>query len=386
MSGSIQPKSVGLTQADITRLAREPSPEVRAELVGKLATDYSAGLFSEREAEIAVEIFRLLLRDVQERVREELCKGLCHSLSIPHDIAMRLAYDNEPVAAHMLTHSFVLSEDDLIEIAKSTREVAKLCAIARRETLSAPLSETLLDSAEKDVVQVLLNNRGAMIKEQHIMKAWEFLAAHESLLESLVHRGGLPLSVVEKLIPAISEELRQSLVHEYHLPAILIDDAIDEAREWATLGLMDAEFEEKNFSETDLEVLMEQLHTQGFLTPSLVIRALCVGDINFFEVAMARMAGVPRFNARILMFDSGAHGLEAFYKATKMPEDFLEALKVLIKLSLEETGYARYKRSDFRKRLVDRIYKEGYDKSVENMPYLLKIISGKIDVRPRSAN
>lgn len=380
-----QARTTGLTQADIARLAREPSPQLRAELVGKLASDYSANLFSRREAEIAVEIFRLLLRDVQERVRVELCKGLCHSLSIPHDIALRLAYDNEPVAVHMLSNSFVLTEEDLIEIAKSTCEVAKLCAIARRETVSAPLSEALIESSEKEVLHVLLNNRGAMIQEQHIMKAWEFLSAHESLLEALVHRGGLPLPIVEKLVPAVSDELRQALVHQYHLPEIIIDDAIDEAREWTTLGLMDAEFEEKQFSETDLDTLMEQLHKQGYLTPSLVIRALCVGDINFFEAAMARMAGVPRFNARILMFDSGPGGFEAFYKATRMPEDFFAALRVLIRLSLEETGYARYKRSDFRKRLIDRVYKEGYDKSVENMPYLLKIISGKADVRPRSA-
>ena len=148
-----QARTTGLTQADIARLAREPSPQLRAELVGKLASDYSANLFSRREAEIAVEIFRLLLRDVQERVRVELCKGLCHSLSIPHDIALRLAYDNEPVAVHMLSNSFVLTEEDLIEIAKSTCEVAKLCAIARRETVSAPLSEALHQTGMRAVLR-----------------------------------------------------------------------------------------------------------------------------------------------------------------------------------------------------------------------------------------
>lgn len=371
-----------LTQADLARLAREASPEIRAELVGKIASQYSEGEFNEREAGIAVEIFRLLLKDVQERVREELSRKLSRSLSVPHDIAFRLAYDTESVAMPMLENSYVLTEEDLIDIAKSTREVAKLSAIARRDTLSMPLSGALIESEVPQVMQVVFNNRGALISEGHIMKAWEFISTDESLLEALVHRGGLSVDVVEKMIPLVSEELRSSLVKTYHLPEMVVDDAIDSAREWTTIGLMSAEFEEKQFSEKDINRLVDHLHEEGHLTPSIIMRSLCVGDLNFFEAAMAKLAGVPRLNARILLFDTGDHGFDSFYKATQMPESFRDPLKVLLKISLEETGYARYRRSDFRKRVLERVYAEGYHKTMEGMEYVLSIIGGKISAQP----
>jgi hypothetical protein len=45
---------------------------------------------------------------------------------------------------------------------------------------------------------------------------------------------------------------------------------------------------------------------------------------------------------------------------------------------LEETGFGTHKPDDLRKVIIDRIFKEGYHRSVENMEYLLSIIGGKI--------
>ena len=45
------------------------------------------------------------------------------------------------------------------------------------------------------------------------------------------------------------------------------------------------------------------------LTPSLVLRALCMGDMEFFEAALAVMAGIPVENAAILVHDGGKRGL-----------------------------------------------------------------------------
>ena len=92
---------------------------------------------------------------------------------------------------------------------------------------------------------------------------------------------------------------------------------------------------------------------------------------------MAQLAGVPRGNARMLMFDNGQLGFRAFYEKANMPPAFYEAIQILLKLALEVTSYGRIKREDFRQRMVDHIYKHEYDKTIDNMQYLLTVIGGQ---------
>ncbi len=61
-----------------------------------------------------------------------------------------------------------------------------------------------------------------------------------------------------------------------------------------------------------------------------------------------------------------------------MPEGFYDAIRVLLKISLELTQYGRIRREDFRRSVVERIRIEGHDHTVENMQYLMTIIGGQI--------
>jgi len=53
-------------------------------------------------------------------------------------------------------------------------------------------------------------------------------------------------------------------------------------------------------------------------------------------------------------------------------------VETLLKISLEETEYGRLRRMDFCKRVVDKIYLEGYHRTVENMEYLIAITGGRV--------
>lgn len=367
-----------VTMSDIERLARNPSPGARADIAAKVASTLSAGAFSDRESGLAVEILRVLVRDVEVQVRKAVAHNLRDCLTVPHEIVMALAQDETEVAVPLLRYSYVLSEDDLIAIVQSTCEVAKLVAVASRESISADLSEALMDTEVHEALKTLFSNRGAVVRDNGLMARWDNIARHQALLETLVRRGGLSVAVAEKLYAAVSDEMREGLSAMYKLPVVLAHEALEDSREWATLGLTRPDEESDEISEAEIEKLVMQLDDHGRLTHSLIIRSLCVGDIRFFEAAMARLAAVPRINARLLMFDQGALGFQAFYGQAKMPSGFYESIHTLLRLALEETGYGRFRREDFKKRVLARIQSEQLDKTVENMPYLLTIIGGKL--------
>jgi len=363
---------------DVKKLTQEPSGKVRGMLAAKLATDYRSGNFSAAEAEIADDIFRILLKDVEKQVRKTIAEQLSFCQTVPHDIVLKLANDEADVAIHVLEHSFVLTEEDLLSIIHSTKEVIKLCAIARRDGLSQPVSDGLIKTKQHSVLGELFRNKSASISEKGLLDAWHDIAKDDTLLETLVHRGGLPLTVAEKLYHLVTDEMKQHLTRNYKVGIPVAQKASNDAREWEMLGIIPGEGAIDPTNDADVEDLVDQLFMGGRLTHSLLIRALCVGSLSVFETGIARLAGVPRVNARILLMDSGMLGFQAIFKAASMPEGFAQAVNILLRLSLEETDFGFNKRSDFRKRVVDRIYIEGYHRTVENMSYLLSIIGGKL--------
>ncbi len=369
---------MSVTGMDVKKLTSEPSGRVRSMITAKIAADYRSGNFSKAEAEIAGDIFRILVKDVERKVRKTLSEQLCMCPGVPHDVILQLAQDEAEIALPVLEHSIVLTEDDLMAIVRSTGEVVKLCAVARRGTVSEGLSSCLMETRNEQVLTALFENRGANIGERDMLAAWSQVSSSRTLLETLVHRGGLSLAVAEKIYYVVTDDLKRQMARSYKLGLPAANKAANDTREWEMLGILPSGGSISPSNDEDVEDLVDQLYMGNRLTHSLIIRSLCVGALSIFETGIARLAGVPRVNARILLLDSGSLGFKAIYRTANMPEGFFEAIQVLLKVSLEETEFGREKRADFRKRVIDRIYMEGHHRSVENMEYLLSIIGGKI--------
>ena len=72
------------------------------------------------------------------------------------------------------------------------------------------------------------------------------------------------------------------------------------------------------------------MHANNRLTPTVVLRALCMGDITFFEIALATLANVPVVNARVLIHDVGRLGLKSLYMKSGLPPRLLPAVRIAI--------------------------------------------------------
>lgn len=361
--------SFSITQEDIQQLIREPSVDVRQAITKKVCDGFNSRQSSDRERNVSVEIFRLLLKDTEIRIRKTLSEELQHNLDVPRDVLMGLVNDKAEIAEIILKNSFALSEEDLIEIVQSTTNVVKLQAIASRETITAPLSHSLVEAGDHSVTKTVLENNGAVINDRTLEYLLDEYSQDQSMLETLVVRGGLPYHFAEKLFTLVSDQLKKELTKRYRLSRHVVDDITENAKEKAVL-----QFLSPWMSQQDIQKLVDHMAKNKRLTPSVVVRSLCIGDLRFFETAMAKMADVSVHNARILMMDPGALGFKSFYEKTEMPKQFTDAVHILLKLAHEETFYGKYQCSDYSERMIQRIVKEGHDKRIENMPYLMSII------------
>jgi len=318
-----------LNHDDVARLMSDPSPENRASTAEKVAQQFGDGTLSESEGKLAEEIFNIMVKDAEERVREALAKNLQSAPNLPHDLASKLASDtSDNVALPIIRYSDVLTEDDLLEIVR-TQPGARQVAVAERPAVSESVSEAIVEHGTEDAVVSLVSNDGAAISDASLEKVVEKHGEIERVQKPLVRRERLPVSVAEKLVSKISDELKTYLVANHDLPEQLAADLILQTRERATIGLVS-----DGASEEDLVVLVKQMHDKGRLTPSIILRALCVGDMPFFETSVSLLADVPIGNARVLIHDEGDLGLRSLYDKAGLPRALYVAFRSAVDLNI----------------------------------------------------
>lgn len=366
-----------ITREDIELLVREPSAAMRSRIAEKISKGYGSGGFTESETNLANEIFRLLVRDTEIKVRKLIAEELKHAHNVPHDIIWKLANDHHEVATPVLQHSTVLSETDLITLVTATREHQKLCAIAARASVSKELAHVLVATQDARVVRTVAGNKGVQLADTTMEDMLDSFGRDHDVLEELVYRGGLPYSFAEKLFHKVSNDLKKQLTKKYRLGKYLVDDAATSARETALL-----QFISPWMSQQDINGLIEQMHKNNRLTDSVIFRSLAIGDLRFFETAIARRVGIPASNARILLLDPGPLGFKALYESANLPVGFYPAVSVMLKLALQETEYGKYRATDFAKRMSEHIHQGGYLNTVEHMDIMLGMIGRAFHDRP----
>lgn len=344
----------------------DPSAEGRTRSVAKIASTFEAGGFQGIEREIAADIFRVIARDVEVRVRETLASHLKKSADLPHDIALALARDVDSVALPVLEFSDVLTETDLVGIVGGHNAVVQ-GAIARRSHVSASLSEALVEHGDESVVSVLVANEGADIADDTFDKVVTGFSASDSVQGALVGRSKLPVGVSERLVTLVSDSLRKTLVARHKVDPELVGELVQGSRERTTLGLLGPDAER-----TDVFELVDHLKSNGRLTPTIVLRALFMGDIMFFEAALAARAGATVINARKLIHDQGSLGLTAIYDRAEMPAHLFTAVRIALDVAAETQydGTAR-DRERYTRRMIERILTQCEDVGEANLDYLM---------------
>ncbi len=348
-----------LSQGHVDRLLRDRSPSARAATAASVAAAFADGDLAPRERRMAEGILGLLAADVADEVRESLAEHIKHSPLLPRSLALSLAQDIESVALPILRASDVLTDEDLIGIVQAGSE-AKQFAIAERRTVSEAVSHALMETGRRGVVCVLLANDGAEISAVSLESALATFQDDEDVAALMVERRSLPLAVTERLVSTLSETLRERLIQRHNLPEPLVADLAQHGRERALSRLVTDESRV-----VEIEALVDRLHATAKLTPTLLLRAICVGDLHFFEAGMARMAEVPIENARILLYDRGPLGYRGLYSKTGLPIDLFQAFRIAIDVVREvreaqsaPADHGLDWQRDYTDTIVDRLVRE----------------------------
>ena len=356
----------GLSAADVAKLLEDPSSDGRAEAAAKVAATFSPTKLSDSERQIAEDIFRVMVKDAAVRVRKALSESLKDNPDVPHDVAKTLAKDVDEVALPIVESSTVLTEDDLLELVQSSGEDLQ-SAVAGRADVTTSVADALADTGSEKVVATLVANESADIGDDTYAKVLTTFKDSDAVKSPLASRKNLPLGVAEKLVTMVSEKLRQHILSSHDVTAATASDLLIDTREKATISLL-----EGGQATQSVIALVDQLYKNDRLTPTLVVRALVMGDVTFFEAALARFAEIPVANAYKLIHDKGDLGLRRLFEVAKFPDALLPAARAALEVVEETLQTAGDDREVFRQVMIERVLTRMEDTvDTENLDYLI---------------
>lgn len=366
--------AVILTPGDVERLLHDDSPDSRVEVLEKVSSNYNQDSFAEREREIAEQIFRLLMKDATLQVREILSSRIKENPNVPRDIVLHMAHDVDSVSLPVIAASEVLSDADLVNIVDATRDVGKLMAISQRPNVSTRVSDALVETHYPQVVSSLLGNDSAKISDRALESIIDDFRGDPAVIEAMVERKSLPITLVERLISQASDAVAGELKSRYKLSDEQLRGDKDGTRDDMMLRMLRHDLDESQVID-----LVQQMAASDRLNHSLVMTALCRGQLAFFTAAMAHYAGIAYANAVRLIGDKGEHGFKGIYAKSGLPDTMFEAIRLILLVVKDlDDGEALPGSLLYANRLVERILSQAGGRDIEYLPYFIALIRQNI--------
>jgi len=195
-------------------LAKDSNDEIRSDLAEKIAAlaPKLSAYEVDRVQSYAYQALEILASDQLSNVRSILADTLKDVTQAPEELIKRLACDSElSVSSPVLEHSPVLNDMDLMDIIASGISSGALGAISNRATVSAPVSDAIVETNDVPAITTLLCNESAQIREETLDDLVERSQSVEEWQGPLVHRPVLNNKAAQRLAEFVAENLLNSL-------------------------------------------------------------------------------------------------------------------------------------------------------------------------------
>jgi uncharacterized protein (DUF2336 family) len=305
----------------LKRLAREPSPEGRRELVRGIATAFfAAPQRSASEINLFDEIMDKVLGEVEPVARRELAERIAELTAAPQRTLVRLASDVIEVAEPVLTRSPALDDVHLEPIARAHSQ-EHLLAIARRKALSERLTDILVERGNDEVAGTISGNEGARFSDA----SFEWLAvrasANVTILNRLVMRSDLPERIATNLIPALAHSIAQKIDATDLNSELSAGQLIDDARALLTERLRAAVTRAR-----PLAVLSDQIARRNLTLSEAVVELADADELGDLAALIGMGLRMPSEMVVRNLFLGGDETLMLLCRAATLDVDALSAI------------------------------------------------------------
>jgi uncharacterized protein (DUF2336 family) len=313
---------------DLIDLAKEPSSERRRELLREVTNLFFSGEGAQSPAELGLfdDVMTQLAADMEEEVRAELAVKMADAEAPPRRLILGLASDDaSAVAEPVLMRSTALSEDDLLNVAR-THGQDHLRAISGRAFVSEAVSDAIVQRADDDTLGVLLRNQNASLSREAHETAAERAAANPELHGAVIDRQSLPPDLLNDLYFVVEARLRDRILERNAaLDPAELDAALEVGRNRIASrdGALPPDY-------ALCEAAVRAMRARGPIEPPVLAAFLRNGETTKFLVALALAADIDFHSAQRILERRELDALAIVCKAASFDRALFLTFAILI--------------------------------------------------------
>lgn len=296
---------------------------MRTEAAHALARAYLYSSVDEDTRSAMDAAITVLLDDRSVDVRYALADALGSSPHSPRHVILTLAGDQIDIAAIVLSRSPIFIDAELVDIVAAAAEPLQ-AAIAERPLVSSTVSAAIAEIGEITACRTLLDNPGAEIARISLKRIAERFADDPDLRDILLSRPGLPAEIRQMLVRRLGDRLGALVIGKSWIGEDRAGTLTREACDRATVAIA------AESASDELMPLVEHLRITGQLTTALLLRALCAGNVAFFEAALSVLSGMPEERVSSLVRAGRRGALRAVYGRSGLPMAAFDAFSAAI--------------------------------------------------------
>lgn len=321
---------------ELIELAKEPSSHRRRDLLREVTDVFFVEKFeSQSQTEAFDVIFQKLSLQMEEAVRVELAERFAITSAAPPGLIRMLALDSPSVARPVLEQSPVLSEQDLLDVAR-TRGQAHLRAISVRADLSERVTDAIVKTADDDTLDVLArNDRAALSRASHEVLV-DRAAQNPVLQEAVVERESLPADLLNEMYFMVEGRLRAKILARNHgMDPKALEEALSTSRKRlaAQAGVLPPDFAEA-------EQFVRGLMARNAITPPVLVKLLRAGQRTHFILALSESTDIDFNTARRVIERQDLDALAILCKAADFDRPLFLTFAILLLKPGEAMGRA----------------------------------------------
>jgi uncharacterized protein (DUF2336 family) len=304
--------STGLDVTVLEAVLECGKPDARLALARQLAAFLADTETPQFELDQVVPVVLKITTDADIAVRRALADELIGIAKLNQDIIFSILADENDIAIPFLLKTPALNAWHMLAVLK-VGDDARQSAIARRADLTIEAKAHIIKAGTAAATAALLDNGKVKFSADDLHKIYGRFGQVAEVVERLLARPDLPIDLRISQAKRAAVRMRQMMAERGWLPANDAADIVADAEEGAVLRLLT----EANVAERT--AAFSFLVAQNMLTPSLIIRASCLGHVPVVAAALGHLTGTAAGRVLEIAQTKGAHGMRTIVNRSGLP-------------------------------------------------------------------
>jgi uncharacterized protein (DUF2336 family) len=275
------------------------------------------GLFADPEASVLEkdQVLPILVKAASDDdivVRQVLAEELLTVENLHPDLFFAIVADEESVSIPFLSNLPAISSWHMLTILR-VGDDPRQQVIAERPDLTADARAYIVKAGGIAAVCAMLGNPAVTLSAAELRSLYARLGQSEAVVERLLALASLPADIRIRQAKKTAIRMRQLLAERGWLAANDAADLVADAEELAVLRVISAT------KGAEQQEAMAYLAQNSMLTPSLVMRAACLGDLSALAAAISHLSGQATSRVIDFMLARGGSGIRSLVNRTGLP-------------------------------------------------------------------